>query len=56
MSGREGTLQAPRKRWFGMLLSIVAGLMVSLTLAPARAADLLTDEKILEALKATRLA
>jgi hypothetical protein len=40
-----------------MLFSIVAGLMVSLTVAAARAADLdlPTDEKILKALKAKRL-
>jgi hypothetical protein len=49
------TLRALRKRRFGMLFSIVAG--VSLTVAPARAADLAlpTDEKILETLKAKRL-
>ncbi len=50
-------LGALRRRRFGMLFSIAAGLMVSLTVAPARAADLdlPTDEKILEALKAKRL-
>jgi hypothetical protein len=50
-------LRTLRKRRFGMLFSIVAGLMVSLTVAPVRAADLAlpTDEKILEALKAKRL-
>ncbi len=53
MTGRAGMLRALR---VGILFSIVAGgLMVSLTVAPARAADLLTDEKILEALKAKRL-
>ena len=53
MTGRAGMLRELR---FGILFSIVAGgLMVSLTVAPARAADLLTDEKILEALKAKRL-
>ena len=50
-------LQALGKRRFGVLFSVVTGLMVSLTVAPARAADLdlPTDEKILEALKAKRL-
>jgi hypothetical protein len=48
-------LRALRKRRFGMLFSIVAGFMVYLTVAPAQPADLLTDEKILEALKAKRL-
>jgi hypothetical protein len=50
-------LRALRKDRFGMLFSIVAGFMVSLTVAPARAADLdlLTDKKILETLKAKRL-
>jgi hypothetical protein len=43
-----------RKRWFGVLFSIAAGVMVSLAAASARAADLLTEEKILEALKAKR--
>jgi hypothetical protein len=38
-----------------MLFSIVAGLMASVTVAPVRAADLLTNEKILDALKAKRL-
>jgi hypothetical protein len=32
-------LRALRKRRFGMLFCIVTGLMVSLTVAPARAAD-----------------
>jgi hypothetical protein len=57
MTGTAGMLGAHRNRRFGMLFSIVAGLLVSLTVAPARAADLAlpTDEKILEALKAKRL-
>jgi hypothetical protein len=57
MTGSAGMLRTLRKRRFGMLFSIAAGLMVSLTVAPARAADLElpTDEKILEALKAKRL-
>ena len=57
MTGRAGMLRTLRKRRFGMLFSIAAGLMVSLTVAPARAADLAlpTDAKILEALKAKRL-
>jgi hypothetical protein len=57
MRGTADMLRALRKRRFGMLFSIVTGLMVSLTAAPARAADLdlPTDEKILEALKAERL-
>jgi hypothetical protein len=33
-------LRALRKHRFSMLFSIVAGFMVSLTVAPARAADL----------------
>jgi hypothetical protein len=46
-----------RKCRFSMLFSIAAGLMVSLTAVPARAADLdlPTDAKILDALKAKRL-
>jgi hypothetical protein len=46
-----------RKRRFGMLFSLAAGLMVSLAAAPARAADLElpADAKILKALKAKRL-
>jgi hypothetical protein len=53
MMGRAGIFRALR---IGMFFSIVAGgLTVSLTVAPARAADLLTDEKILETLKAKRL-
>jgi hypothetical protein len=57
MRGRAGMLQTLHKRRFGMLFSIAAGLMVSLTVAPARAADLdlPTDAKILQALKAKRL-
>jgi hypothetical protein len=49
--------RALRKHRFGTLFSIVAGFMVSLTVAPARAADLdlPTDKKILETLKAKRL-
>jgi hypothetical protein len=58
MRGRAGMLRTLRKRRLGMLFSIAAGLMVSLTVAPARAADLElpTDEKFLEALKAKRAA
>jgi hypothetical protein len=50
-------LRAFRKRRFGILFSIAAGLMASLAGAPARAADLElpTDAKILKALKAKRL-
>jgi hypothetical protein len=50
-------LRILRKRRIGMLFSIAAGLMVSLNVAPAGAADLElpTDAKILEALKAKRL-
>jgi hypothetical protein len=57
MTGRAGMLRALCKRRFGMLFSIVAGLMVFLNVAPARAADLEipTDAKILQALKAKRL-
>jgi hypothetical protein len=57
MRGTTHMLRALRKRRFGMLFSIAASLMVSLTVAPARAADLAlpTDAKILEALKAKRL-
>ena len=57
MISRADMLRALRKRRFGMLFSIAAGLMVSLTVAPARAADLAlpTDEKILQALKVKRL-
>jgi hypothetical protein len=57
MRGTADMLRAFRKRRFGMLFSIVTGLMVSATVAPAQAADLdrPTDEKILEALKANRL-
>jgi hypothetical protein len=57
MRGRADMFGALRKHRFGMLFSIAAGLTVSLTVAPARAADLdlPTDEKILEALKAKRL-
>jgi hypothetical protein len=57
MTGTAGMLGAHRNRRFGTLFSIVTGLLVSLTVAPARAADLAlpTDEKILEALKAKRL-
>jgi hypothetical protein len=57
MRGTAGMLRALRKRRFGMLFSIAAGLMVSLTAPPARAADLElpTDAKILKALKAKRL-
>ena len=57
MTGRTGMLRTLRKRRFGMLFSIAAGLMVSIAGAPARAADLAlpTDAKILEALKAKRL-
>jgi hypothetical protein len=40
MRGIADKLRAFRKRRFGMLFSIVAGLMVSLTVAAARAADL----------------
>jgi hypothetical protein len=57
MRDRIVMLQALRKRRFGMLFSIVAGLMVSLNAGPALAADLdlPTDAKILNALKAKRL-
>jgi hypothetical protein len=57
MRGTADMLRTFRKRRLGTLFSIVAGLMVSLTVAPARAADLAlpTDEKILQALKAKRL-
>jgi hypothetical protein len=57
MRGRVDMRQIHHKRCFGMLFSIAVGLMVSLTVAPARAADLelLTDEKILAAVKAKRL-
>jgi hypothetical protein len=57
MRGTADMRRTLRKRRFGMLFSIVTGLMVSLTVAPARAADLdlPTDAKILEALKAKRL-
>jgi hypothetical protein len=57
MTGTAGMLGAHRNRRFGMLFSLVIGVMVSLTVAPARAADLAppTDEKILKALKAKRL-
>jgi hypothetical protein len=57
MSAGAGMLRALRKRRFGMLFSIAAGLMVFLTAAPAQAADLdlPTDAKILRALKAKRL-
>jgi hypothetical protein len=57
MRGRADMLRTLRKRRFGLLFSIVVGLMISLTVAPARAADLElpTDEKILQALKAKRL-
>jgi hypothetical protein len=50
-------LRTFRKRRLGMLFSIVTGLVVSLTVTPARATDLAlpTDEKILQALKAKRL-
>jgi hypothetical protein len=50
-------LRALRKRWFGMLFGIITGLMVSLTVAPVRAADfdLPTDAKIQHALKVKRL-
>jgi hypothetical protein len=56
MRGTADKLRIRRRR-FGMLFSIVTGLMVSLTVAAARAADLAlpTDEKILQALKAKRL-
>jgi hypothetical protein len=55
MRNTAGTLRALRNRRFGILFGIVAGLTASLTIAPARAADLLTDEKILQVLKAKRL-
>jgi multidrug efflux pump subunit AcrB len=48
-------LRVLHKYGFGMLFAIVAGLMVSVTVAPVRAADLVTNEKILDALKAKRL-
>ena len=53
MRGRADMLQTLRKRQFGMLFTIAAGLMVSLTVAPARAADLdlPTDAKILSGLR-----
>jgi len=56
----RGTADMPRtlrKRRFGMLFSIATGLMVSLTVGPAQAADLdlPADVKILKALKAKRL-
>jgi hypothetical protein len=47
--------QVIRKHGFAMLLGIAAGLAVSLAVVPARAADLLAEEKILQALKAKRL-
>jgi hypothetical protein len=57
MRSTAGMFRVFRKSRFGMLFSIVTGLMVSLTVAPARAADLElpTDAKILAALKAKRL-
>jgi hypothetical protein len=57
MRGTADMLRTLRKRRFGMLFSIVTGLMLTLTVASARAADLAlpTDEKILQALKAKRL-
>jgi hypothetical protein len=57
MRGRMDMLRTYRQRRFGVFVAIAAGLMVSLTVAPARSADLdlPTDAKILKALKAKRL-
>jgi hypothetical protein len=48
-------LRVLHKYGFATLLGIAAGLMVSLSAPPAPATELLTDEKILDALKAKRL-
>jgi hypothetical protein len=57
MRGRANMLRTRRKLWFGMLFSIAACVMVSVAIVPIWAADLeqLSDDKILEALKAKRL-
>jgi hypothetical protein len=58
MRGRADIYRARRKRRFGLLLGIAAGLMAAMTAAPARAADLelpSADKQILDALKAKRL-
>ena len=40
MRGRTDMLRTFRKRWFGMLLSVAAGLIVSVTVASAWSVDL----------------
>jgi hypothetical protein len=57
MTARTDMCRTFRKRRFGMVFSIAAGLMVSMTVVSARAADLElpTDGQILTALKAKRL-
>ncbi len=55
MTRKAGMLRILRKHGVAVMFSIAAGFMVSLAVAPARAADLLANEKILEALKAKRL-